>query len=159
MASVPLSRRAYAKARGVSEGAIRKAIAAGKIDVREDGLIDPDDADRAWWNSSRQRPFAVSGGLAAANGAGEDPELDIAEEVLACLYTGQDDHTRQLAMLTEIRDAQRRISEQLAEVNLRLRIQRDPFHAFTIEGARLVRQDEARKPPPSPVGARKLRRV
>jgi hypothetical protein len=46
---------------------------------------------------------------------------------------------RQLALLSEIRDAQRHVVERLDEVNLRLRIQRDPFHAMTIEGRR---QDE-----------------
>lgn len=42
-----VSRRAYAKARGVSEGAVRKAIAAGKIPVVL-GQIDPEAADESW---------------------------------------------------------------------------------------------------------------
>jgi hypothetical protein len=43
-----VSRRAYARLHGVSEGAVRKAIAAGKIPVMPDGLIDPAVADTAW---------------------------------------------------------------------------------------------------------------
>lgn len=47
-----LSRRAYGRHRGVSDMAVRKAIASGRISVEEDGTIDPDKADRAWGSSS-----------------------------------------------------------------------------------------------------------
>lgn len=47
-----LSRRAYARHRGVSDMAVRKAIASGRIAVEEDGTIDPEKADRAWGSSS-----------------------------------------------------------------------------------------------------------
>src|SRR5690606_22142790 len=40
-----LSRRAYAAHRGVSEAAVRKAIASGRITVEPDGTIDPVEAD------------------------------------------------------------------------------------------------------------------
>jgi hypothetical protein len=43
-----LSRRAYARHRGVAENAVRKAIAAGRITLEPDGTIDPDKADRDW---------------------------------------------------------------------------------------------------------------
>jgi hypothetical protein len=43
-----LSRRKYATRRGVSEKAVRKAIAAGRISVEADGTIDPVKADRQW---------------------------------------------------------------------------------------------------------------
>jgi hypothetical protein len=43
-----LSRRAYARQRGVAESAVRKAIAAGRIPVEPDGTIDPEKADAAW---------------------------------------------------------------------------------------------------------------
>jgi len=43
-----LSRRAYARHRGISDMAVRKAIASGRIAVEEDGTIDPVKADRAW---------------------------------------------------------------------------------------------------------------
>ncbi|MCF6317565.1 MAG: elements of external origin [Marinosulfonomonas sp.] len=43
-----LSRRKYATRRGVSEKAVRKAIAAGRITVEADGTIDPVKADKQW---------------------------------------------------------------------------------------------------------------
>lgn len=43
-----LSRRAYARHRGVSETAVRKAIASGRIVPEADGSIDPAKADAAW---------------------------------------------------------------------------------------------------------------
>lgn len=43
-----VSRRAYAKHRGVSESAVRKAISAGRISVEENGKIDIEKADREW---------------------------------------------------------------------------------------------------------------
>ena len=43
-----LSRRAYAQHRGISEKAVRKAIASGRITLEPDGTIDPVKADREW---------------------------------------------------------------------------------------------------------------
>jgi hypothetical protein len=43
-----LSRRAYARHRGVAENAVRKAIASGRIELEPDGTIDPERADLAW---------------------------------------------------------------------------------------------------------------
>ncbi|MBF0424614.1 MAG: hypothetical protein HQL66_02170 [Magnetococcales bacterium] len=43
-----MSIRAYARQRGVSEGAVRKAIKAGRIPAESDGTIDPAKADAAW---------------------------------------------------------------------------------------------------------------
>ncbi|WP_028714378.1 hypothetical protein [Paracoccus sp. J55] len=43
-----LSRREYAKYRGVSESAVRKAISSGRITVLDDGTIDPVTADAQW---------------------------------------------------------------------------------------------------------------
>ena len=43
-----LSRRAYARHRGVAESAVRKAIGAGRITVEPDGTIDPAKADAEW---------------------------------------------------------------------------------------------------------------
>jgi hypothetical protein len=43
-----MTRRAYAVARAVAEGTVRKAIKAGKIKPTPDGLIDPDQADQGW---------------------------------------------------------------------------------------------------------------
>lgn len=43
-----LSIRAYAKNRGVSEGAVRKAIKNGRITKKENGKIDANLADKEW---------------------------------------------------------------------------------------------------------------
>ena len=43
-----VSRRSYAAQRGVSEAAVRKAIATGRIATLVDGTIDPDRADAEW---------------------------------------------------------------------------------------------------------------
>jgi hypothetical protein len=43
-----LSRRAYARHRGVAENAVRKALASGRITLEPDGTIDPAKADAAW---------------------------------------------------------------------------------------------------------------
>jgi hypothetical protein len=48
---------------GVSDMAVRKAIASGRITVEDDGTIDPEKADRAWGSSSdpaQVRPVAKS---------------------------------------------------------------------------------------------------
>ena len=54
-----LSRRAYAAHRGVSETAVRKAIASGRVSVEADGTIDPVKADRDW--SSQTDPAKQRG--------------------------------------------------------------------------------------------------
>lgn len=43
-----MSIRAYARQRGISEGAVRKAISSGRISAEADGTIAPDKADAAW---------------------------------------------------------------------------------------------------------------
>jgi len=43
-----LSRRGYARHRGVSEAAVRQAIKGGRITLKQDGTIDPRAADRQW---------------------------------------------------------------------------------------------------------------
>ena len=43
-----LSIRAYAKHRGVTEGAVRKAIKQGRISKKDNGKIDPNLADKEW---------------------------------------------------------------------------------------------------------------
>jgi hypothetical protein len=54
-----VSRRAYARHRGVAENAVRKAIAAGRIELEPDGTIDVAKADQAWTrrtDPAQQRP-------------------------------------------------------------------------------------------------------
>jgi len=58
-----LSRRAYARHRGVAENAVRKAIASGRIELEPDGTIDPVKADLAWakqTDPAQQRTRAAS---------------------------------------------------------------------------------------------------
>ena len=43
-----LSIRKYATLRGVTEGAVRKAIKTGRITPNDDGTIDVDRADQEW---------------------------------------------------------------------------------------------------------------
>ncbi len=62
-----LSRRAYARHRGVSETAVRKALATGRITLDTDGKIDPDKADQQW--SSQTDPAKQRGDHAKALGA------------------------------------------------------------------------------------------
>lgn len=43
-----ISQREYARRRGVSHTAVRKAIAEGRIHADQDGRVDPVEADRLW---------------------------------------------------------------------------------------------------------------
>lgn len=67
-----ISRRRYALHRGVSEMAVRKAIASGRISVQADGSIDPARADAEWaaqTDPAKQRgPHARALGVATAAG-------------------------------------------------------------------------------------------
>jgi hypothetical protein len=58
-----MSQRAYAKHRGVTHGAVQKAIKSGRIPVTEGQKVDPDEADRAWAaNTDESKPRnSVSG--------------------------------------------------------------------------------------------------
>lgn len=54
-----LSIRAYARQRGVSEAAVRKAIKTGRISSESDGTVDPVKADAQWdrnIDTAQQRP-------------------------------------------------------------------------------------------------------
>src|SRR5262245_13152216 len=67
-----MSRRAYARHRGVAENAVRKAIASGRIELEPDGTIDPVKADVAWsrrTDPAQQRPQSKARPSAPAPGA------------------------------------------------------------------------------------------
>ena len=56
-----ISIRPYARHRGVSDAAVRKAISAGRITPEADGTVDPDRADAEWArNGTRTRPVRVA---------------------------------------------------------------------------------------------------
>jgi hypothetical protein len=59
----PISQRAYAKRRGVTHGAVQKAIKSGRIPVTDGKKVDPDAADSAWAaNTDESKPRnSVSG--------------------------------------------------------------------------------------------------
>ncbi|ABK44557.1 conserved hypothetical protein [Magnetococcus marinus MC-1] len=60
-----VSIRQYAKLRGVSDAAVRKAIKAGRISKEPDGTVDPAKADAAWernTNPAQQREISANGG-------------------------------------------------------------------------------------------------
>lgn len=57
-----VSRREYARRRGVSESAVRKAILYGRITPEPDGSIDPERADREW--DERTDPMQQRGATA-----------------------------------------------------------------------------------------------
>ncbi len=47
-----ISIRAYARSRGVSDTAVRKAIKTGRVTLEADGTVDPDRADAEWQNNT-----------------------------------------------------------------------------------------------------------
>ena len=66
-----LSIRAYARHRGVSDAAVRKAIAAGRITPEGDGTVDPERADAEW---ARNTEAPRNGTRARAARAATPPE-------------------------------------------------------------------------------------
>ena len=72
-----ISIRAYARQRGVSDTAVRKAIKAGRITPEADGKVDPVKADRQWQANTvgsappaRETPTpAMSSGSGQSSGA------------------------------------------------------------------------------------------
>jgi hypothetical protein len=79
-----LSRRAYARHRGVTENAVRKAIASGRIELEPDGTIDPAKADQGWAHrtdpaqqrerSPKEKPAPASAGHVEAPEASRPAE-------------------------------------------------------------------------------------
>ncbi|MFN3595625.1 MAG: hypothetical protein ACK4TK_13260, partial [Thiobacillaceae bacterium] len=72
-----LSIRAYARHRGVSHVAVKKAIDSGRITPEADGTIDPDRADRDWTRNS-EPPKAGTGARAAKVRVADDPAPNLA---------------------------------------------------------------------------------
>jgi hypothetical protein len=62
-----LSIRAYARHRGVSHVAVKKAIDAGRITAEADGKIDPDKADRQWAHNTLQPKAPVTKPVSASS--------------------------------------------------------------------------------------------
>ena len=68
-----LSIRAYARHRGVSDTAIRKAIKAGRITPEADGTIDPQRADAQWSQNTLDVAPGTKAGTASTSQADELP--------------------------------------------------------------------------------------
>lgn len=71
-----ISIRAYARQRGVSEAAARKAIKAGRVTPLPDGTIDTARADRQWsgnTDQAKQRPVANEAIQSVRETVGEAP--------------------------------------------------------------------------------------
>ena len=60
-----VTRRAYARLRGVNESSVRRAIQSGRITLEQDGTIDPDKADREW--AAHTDPSMQRGAASAAS--------------------------------------------------------------------------------------------
>ena len=55
-----LSIRKYATLRGVTEGAVRKAINSGRITPNDDGTIDVERADREWKENTDEAKINIT---------------------------------------------------------------------------------------------------
>lgn len=71
-----ISIRAYARQRGVSEAAVRKAIKTGRVTPLPDGTIDAARADRQWGSNTdqaKQRPVPNEAVQAVRDAVGDPP--------------------------------------------------------------------------------------
>ena len=75
-----ISIRAYARHRGVTDTAVRKAIQAGRITPEDDGTIDPNRADRDWARNTekprigtQQKPPRIKAPDISGGGEGSAP--------------------------------------------------------------------------------------
>jgi hypothetical protein len=76
-----VSLRAYAKHRGVSDTAVRKAIKSGRIQAESDGTIDIDKVDKQWdRNTDRAQQRKSSGATKAVPKAALDAVADTLSE-------------------------------------------------------------------------------
>ena len=88
-----LSIRAYARHRGVSHVAVKKAIDTGRITALPDGTIDPDAADAQWARNTLQPRKAVepakAGSTKARPATGDvPPQREVSEPGTPPLSTG-----------------------------------------------------------------------
>jgi hypothetical protein len=83
-----LSIRAYARHRGVSHVAVKKAIDTGRITPLPDGTIDPDTADAQWAQNTLQARKAVEPAKVRHVKARALPGRDVPEPATPPLSTG-----------------------------------------------------------------------
>ena len=82
-----LSIRAYARHRGVSHVAVKKAIDTGRITAQPDGTIDPEAADAQWAQNTVQPRKAAAPKVSSAK-ARALPEREAPEPSTPALLTG-----------------------------------------------------------------------
>jgi len=86
-----LSIRAYARHRGVSHVAVKKAIDSGRITQEPDGTIEPNRADREWAQNTLSVRAAPASAKKQATGVTEPPRTlvrESSEPVAPALSTG-----------------------------------------------------------------------
>ena len=83
-----LSIRAYARHRGVSHVAVKKAIDTGRITPLPDGTIDPDTADAQWAQNTLQPRKAAAPEKVSPSKARVLPEREVPEPGTPPLSTG-----------------------------------------------------------------------
>lgn len=122
-----VSRREYARLRGVSEKAVRKAIAAGKIPLVGD-LVDVEIADHSW---SRNRDGGQQSKLADAIATAPPAELHASATPPA---TGSEQKQAELAIapLTAARIRNTEVSTAIKEVTRR-KLEADLLEAEEVE--------------------------
>ena len=120
-----ISIRAYAQHRGVSHEAVRKAIAAGRIQQEVDGSIDPDKADAAWDRNTIARGDGEAGdarsgvpNLQTSRAIREAYAARLAkleyEERTAKLISGDEVEMRTFNLARRLRDRMQTIPRRLA---------------------------------------------
>ena len=72
-----ISRRAYAKHRGVGESAVRKAISSGRIAVEEDGKINPEKADAQWEQNTASKDVKITPKHQSKNNNKKEPPAPV----------------------------------------------------------------------------------
>tara|TARA_Y100001936_G_scaffold210163_1_gene216793 strand:- start:254 stop:754 length:501 start_codon:yes stop_codon:yes gene_type:complete len=87
-----LSIRKYATLRGVTEGAVRKAISSGRITPNEDGTIDVERADREWKENTDEAKIntglpVMTENMPAANGKPSFTKIKTAHELYKAQLT------------------------------------------------------------------------
>ena len=87
-----LSIRKYATLRGVTEGAVRKAIKTGRITPNDDGTIDVDRADQEWKENTDEAKIntglpAMAENIPAANGKPTFTKIKTAHELYKAQLT------------------------------------------------------------------------
>lgn len=109
-----LSIRAYARHRGVSDAAVRKAIAAGRVTPEADGTLDPERADAEW---ARNTEAPRTGTRMRAVKAAVPPETATAAPV-APAGEGQANLTTGGASLLQARTVNEVVKAQTNKVRL-----------------------------------------